>query len=211
MPPPLNFAMAKCWKLMTLKGTLATLLGLGSAGWLLWLYSQPADIFGASIFLQWANLAAFLILYLGLYALVDGVCAFTMGYRLFGQMCRLWALVGKGLLSLGLVAALWLWPRALLQSLPLWIAVWAFFVGVLEIIQGFDPQGYPPRKRQCFWSGTITWALGVLLIFGHFGGRTLIGVVSGYAFLSAVPVFLLAFHLRGLAKSLNTGEKARSV
>lgn len=207
--PSLNLAMAKCWKLMTLKGTLAALLGAGSAGWLLWLYSQPGDIFGVSLFLQWANLAAFLILYLGLYALVDGVCAFTMGFRLYGQLCRLWALLGKGLLSLGLVLALWLWPRALLQSLPLWVAAWAFIVGILEITQGFDPYGYPPRKRQCLWSGIITWVLGGLLVFGHFGGRALIGVVSAYAFLSAVPVFLLAFHLRGLAKALRVEEKAR--
>jgi hypothetical protein len=48
----------------------------------------------------------------------------------------------------------------------------------------------------------LAWAFGFLLLFGGFSGKTLIGLLSIYAFLSAIPVLLLAFHLRGLAKSL---------
>jgi len=204
---PLPIAMAKCWKLMTLKGSLGALVGLAAAVSFFRMLGQAHDIFGVSFFLEAATLAAFLILYLGLYTLVDGVCAFTMGYRLFGQMCRLWALIGKGIISLGICLALWIWPRTFIQFLPLCIAGWAFLVGLLEIIQGLDPQGYPPRKRQCLWTGVITWVLGILLVFGHFGGRSLIGVISAYALVSAVPIFLLAFHLRGLAKSLPAETK----
>lgn len=199
---PLPVAMAKCWKLMTLKGSLGALVGLTAALSFFRMYGQAQDIFGVSFFLEAATLAAFLILYLGLYTLVDGVCAFTMGYRLFGQICRWWALISKGILSLGLCLALWIWPRVLIQYLPLYIAGWAFIVGLLEVVQGLDPNGYHARNRQCLWTGIITWILGVLLVFGHFGGRTLIGVISAYALVSAIPVFLLAFHLRGLAKSL---------
>ena len=193
--------LSRCWKLMTLKGSLGILVGFASTATLVVIDSRAHDLFGVSFFLEAATLAACLILYLGLYSLLDGVCAFTMGFRLYGYLCRWWALIGKGFLGLGFCVGLWTWPRTLLPHLPHWIAIWAFSVGTLEVVQGLDPKGYPARRRQCLSSGALTWTLGILLVTVPFGGHGLIGLLSAYALLSAVPILLLASHLRGLAGS----------
>lgn len=201
-PPQLPAVLSKCWKLMTLKGTFGILVGSASAITLLYLNQPSYDPFGLSLFLQAATLIAFLVLYLGLYALLDGVCAFTMGFRLQGQMCRWWALLGKGFISVALGIAVWIWPRFFMPSLSVWIAVWAFLVEILELTQGIDPNGYGARNRQCLWAGLFAWAFGALLLIGGFSGKSLIGLLSVYALISAIPTLWLAVHLRGLAKSL---------
>jgi hypothetical protein len=103
-PPQLPAVLSKCWKLMALKGSLGILLGLAAGITPAYLNLQSFDRFGLSMFLEAATLIAFLILYLGLYALLDGVCAFTMGFRLYGQMCRCGPCWGRG-------SSVWAWAR----------------------------------------------------------------------------------------------------
>jgi len=196
----MHHLMARFRWILVLRGALGVLLGLASAGWVLYLNHGSADIFGLSLFLRPAALVATLILLLSAYALVDGFFEILLGAQDYGDSRRWWSLIVEGLLSVGLGLLTWLRPNETALVLLYWIAAWAFFTGLLEIRQGLELNEYKDRRKPFLFAGLCSAAFGVLVYSYPLGGETLLWLMGGYAFLFGMPLLRLGFRLRGFAK-----------
>jgi uncharacterized membrane protein HdeD (DUF308 family) len=196
----MHHLMARFWWILTLRGAFGILLGLASAGWIIYLNHGSADIFGLSLFLRPAALVATLILLLGAYALVDGLFAILLGAQDYGDGRRWWSLIVEGILSVGLGLLTWWRPNVTVLVLLYWIAAWALFTGLLEILQGFELNEYRDRRKPFLFAGLCSVAFGALVYGYRLGGETLLWLMGGYAFLFGIPLLRLGFRLRVFAR-----------
>lgn len=194
----MHHIMAKFWWILALRGLLGILLGLGALVWIWYLETAPMDQSGLSPFFKPAEVVATLLLFIGLYAFVDGLFALLLGAQDYGDGRRWGTLVAEGTASMILGLAIWFWPSA---SLPLLygITVWAVVTGVLEILQGLDLNEYKERRGPFFLEGLCSIIFGFAIALFH-TGVTLAFLMGAFAFISGIPLMALSLRLRSFAK-----------
>jgi uncharacterized membrane protein HdeD (DUF308 family) len=168
------------------RGLLAIVIGIVSVAW-------PGITVGAFVVL---------------FALFAFMSAFSDGARAFASD-RAGPVVGWLLLALlslaaGVVALVWPGPTALV--LTLWIAVWAFVTGVVEVAMAFG-QGETAGERS-MWAlgGLISMALGIVLFIrpdiGAVSLATVFGLFGIVYGISAVVLSTRAREARTAAQQL---------
>jgi uncharacterized membrane protein HdeD (DUF308 family) len=111
------------------------------------------------------------------------------------------------LLSLAAGVVALLWPGLTAQVLTLWIAVWAFATGIMEVILAFW-QGQTAGQR-AMWAlgGLVSIALGVVLALrpdiGAVSLATVFGLFSILAGVSALVLSARARHLSTVGRRLS--------
>ncbi len=197
----MHHLMAKFWWILALRGFLGILLGLVSIAWILYLNQGSVDLFGLSIFLKPAAIIATLILFLGIYAFIDGLFAILLGSQDYGDGRRWWSLLAEGVLSVGLGLLTWLQPNLTALVLLYGIAAWAVFTGLLEVFQGFELNEYKDRRRPFLFAGLTSVVFGILIFFFRVGGADLVWLMGIYAFLFGIPLLTLGWRLKRFAHS----------
>jgi uncharacterized membrane protein HdeD (DUF308 family) len=135
-----------------------------------------------------------------LFALFAFIAAFSDGARAFASD-RAGSVVGWLILAVlslagGVVALVWPGPTALV--LTLWIAIWAFVTGIVEVAMAFG-QGETAGER-AMWAlgGLISIALGIVLII-----RPDIGAVS---LATVFGLFSVVYGISSLVLSTRASE-----
>lgn len=200
----MHHIMAKFWWILALRGVLGILLGLTALVWIWNLEMTPMDLFGLSLFFKPIAVVATLLLLIGLYAFVDGLFAFLLGVQDYGDGRRWGALVAEGMASMILGLSIWIWPGATLVLLY-GISVWAVVTGILEILQGLDLNEYKERRGPFFLAGLCSVVFGLAIALFH-SGVTLAWLMGAFAFLSGIPLMVLALRLRPFAKTGRTAK-----
>jgi uncharacterized membrane protein HdeD (DUF308 family) len=195
----MHHIMARFWWILALRGLLGILLGLAALVAIGSIESTPMDLFGLGIFFKPAAVVATLLLLIGLYAMVDGLFAFLLGIQDYGEGRRWGSLAGEGMVSMVLGLSIWIWPGATLFLLY-GITAWAVVTGILQILQGLDLNEYKDRRGPFFLAGLCSIAFGLAIALFH-SGLTLAWLMGTFAFLSGVPLLVLAVRLRHFAKS----------
>lgn len=196
----MHHLMARFWWILVLRGVLGVFLGLVSTVWIVYLDHSSLDVFVSFPFLRPATLVATLILLLGIYALVDGLFAILLGAQDYGDGHRWWSLIAEGVLSVGLGLVAWWKPEEAVLALLYWIAAWAFFTGLLEILQGFELNEYKDRRKTFLFAGLCSVLFGVLIYHFRLGGESLVWIMGSYAFLFGIPLLKLGLRLRFFRK-----------
>jgi uncharacterized membrane protein HdeD (DUF308 family) len=103
------------------------------------------------------------------------------------------------LLSLAAGVVALLWPGLTAQVLTIWIAVWAFATGIMEVILAFW-QGQTAGQR-AMWAlgGLVSIALGVVLVLRpDIGALSLATVFGLFSILAGVSALVLSARARRL-------------
>lgn len=193
----MHHIMARFWWILAVRGILGLLLGATAMAWI-WSLDRPSlDWLGWALFKPTAIVVS-LIFFVGLYAFMDGLFAVVLGVQDYGDGRRWGAMIIEGVVSVLLGLSTWFWPSAIF-ALLYGICVWAVLTGILEIAQGLDLNEYKERRGPFFLEGICSIFFGAAIALFH-SGVTVVWLMGGFAFLSGIPLTILALRLRPFSK-----------
>ena len=171
--------------------------------WALALRGLAAILFGILAF-AWPGITLFvLVIFFGAYLLVDGIFAIVAAVRAAGEEARWWLLLIEGILGVvaGLVA--FFWPGLTALALLYLIAAWAIVTGIMEIVAAIRLRRELVGEWALILSGVLSFIFGVLLVVipARAGLLSLTWLIGIYAIAFGVIMLVLAFRVRGLARS----------
>ena len=175
-------ALAERWWVFALRGALALLFGLGAL-------SYP----GLTVLL--------LIVFFGVYALIDGVTALVMG---IGEKKRpVYLLLGLISIAAGVFAIAR--PGATALALLWLIGIWAVAKGVAEIVAAIQIRKDVEGEWAIALSGVISVLFGVFVLARPGAGAVaLVWLIAIYAFANGILKLMLGFKLRRLKKAMES-------
>jgi uncharacterized membrane protein HdeD (DUF308 family) len=172
--------LSRRWHLVVLRGVVAVLFGVVAIAW-------PEITVLA------------LALLFGVYTLLDGITALSMG---FGRGTDRGYMVGLGVLGIaaGLIALVW--PQITVIVLLVIIAVWAIVAGVMQIAAAVRLRKVIRNEWFLAISGVVSLVLGILLIVQPAEGAiALVIAIATFALAWGIVLIVLGFRLRALAKA----------
>lgn len=175
--------LSKNWWVIALRGVAAILFGLAA--------------------LVWPQLTlTVLVLLFGAYAATDGIFALIAAFQGRAQGTQWWMLLLEGFIGLLAGILTVIWPSITGLILLYVIAAWALLTGILEIAAAVALRREMRGEWVLILTGIASMAFGVLLIVQPGAGIvTLAWLIGGYAMLFGILLVLLAFRLRGWAKT----------
>jgi uncharacterized membrane protein HdeD (DUF308 family) len=164
--------------------------------WLFLLRGIAAIIFGVLAFM-WPGITLFtLVLFWGVFAVVDGVLALANAF-MGGGMGSRWWLVLVGLI--GIAAGVVAFEQPLLTAVVLlyFVAGWAIALGVFQIIGAIQLRKQIDNEWTLILSGIVSVLFGILLIAAPGAGLIgLVWVIAAYAIVFGVLLIGFAFRLK---------------
>ena len=165
--------------------------------WTFLLRGIAALIFAAAcVFLTGATIYA-LVLWIGIFFIVDGAIMLWHAIRSIGDTGHRhwwWLLLG-GLVGIAAGALTLWWPGITALTLALFIGWWALVTGVLELIVALRFRNALPNEWMWVIGGILTMILGALMaIFPAAGLVAIVWMIGFYAFLAGIS--LVAFSIR---------------
>jgi len=176
--------MCRNWGWVALRGLVAVLFGIFAFIW-------PG-----------VTLAALVIVW-GAFALADGLLSLVEGFRVRDQGKPFWSLVVVGLIGIGAGVVTFLWPGMTALVLLLFIAAWAFVMGIFQIVAAIRLRKEIDNEWLLGLSGVLSVLFGVLLFVrpGQ-GALALIWVIGAYAIFFGITLIVLGLRLRTRAQAL---------
>ncbi len=173
--------MVKNWWLISLRGLVALVLGI------IMLVMDPLAA------------AALLVLLVGIYALVDGLFALVVGIiNRPPHRNRGW-LIAEGIIGIVAGVAILLAPLLAAVFIIYFIAFWALFTGVLELVFAIAEWKYLPGAWMILVNGIISVVLGGLILANVVAGTVLLVVIIAiYLVIFGLLLMLLGFSLKSV-------------
>jgi uncharacterized membrane protein HdeD (DUF308 family) len=144
-----------------------------------------------------------LVLLFGIFAFVDGFSAIAAGIALAPYFKRWWALLLEGLTGIIIAVLTFSWPNVTGLVLLYFIAAWAVITGIFEIVAAIEFRNVVSREWAMIFSGILSVLLGALLfVFPSAGAMSIVWLIGIYAVAFGIMELIIAFHLRGLLRSI---------
>jgi uncharacterized membrane protein HdeD (DUF308 family) len=177
----MNFALARNWWSLVIRGILGILLGIVSFAW-------PAITLHG------------LVLLFGFYALIDGVVNITGAVRAVAARERWGALLFEGIIGILAAIAAIAWPAITALALVYIIAAWAIIHGIAEVAAAARLRKWVRGEWLLGLAGVLSILFGVLIAAAPLVGAVVIAVWFGaYALVFGVMLLALGFRLRHLS------------
>ncbi len=177
-------ALSDSWWVFALRGALALLFGVGAL-------SYP----GLTVLV--------LIIFFGVYALIDGVAALVMG---IGE--KKWSgymLLGLISVAAGVVAIAR--PGATALALLFVIGIWALVKGVTEIVAAIQIRKEVEGEWALALSGVFSVLFGLfILVHPGAGALALVWLIAIYAFALGILQLMVGFKLRRVKKEMQSAS-----
>jgi len=168
-------------------------------GWVA-LRGAVAVLFGIFAFLWPGVTLAALVIVWGAFALADGVLALVHAVRVRDRGRPFWSLVVVGLLGIAAGIVTFLWPGMTAFVLLMFIAAWAFVMGVFQIVAAIRLRKEIEGEWLLGLSGVLSVLFGVLMFVSPGqGALAVIWVIGAYAVFFGVLLISLAFRLKARA------------
>jgi len=173
--------MVKRWWLISLRGLLALALGI------IMLVMDPLTA------------AELLILFIGVYALVDGIFALVVGIiNRPPHRNRAW-LIAEGIIGILAGVAILAAPLLAGAVIVYFIAFWALLTGILELVFSIAEWKYLPGAWMILINGIISVLLGGLILANVVAGAVLLVVIIAvYLVIFGLLLMLLGFSLKSI-------------
>jgi uncharacterized membrane protein HdeD (DUF308 family) len=140
-----------------------------------------------------------MLLIFGAYLFLDGLMAFVMGVKSYGEDGRWWVLACEGLLGVAMGVAIWFWPVSAGVALLFWIAAWAIVTGVMELVEAVRLRKVISHEWLLGLAGIASVLFGILVIRNPVPGAiALIWLVGAYMLAFGVLFVSLGFRVRHL-------------
>jgi uncharacterized membrane protein HdeD (DUF308 family) len=164
--------------------------------WLLLLRGIAAIVFGVLTFV-WPGITLLtLVLFYGVFALIDGVLAIAAAV-MGGQPAPRWWLAIVGLLGIAVGILTFMWPGITAVVLLLVIAAWAIAMGIFEIVGAIRLRKEIDNEWWLIAAGAISVLFGLsLIVQPQTGALALLFVIGVYAILHGISLVWLALRLR---------------
>jgi uncharacterized membrane protein HdeD (DUF308 family) len=174
-------AMIKNWWLVALRGLIALIVGII-------LLVMPPE-----------KAALFIVLFIGAYAMVDGIFALVVGIvNKPAHRDRGW-LIAEGIIGILAGFAIFSAPLMAAVFLMYFIAFWALFTGIIEIIFAIAQWKSLPDNWLILLAGIISMILGILVLSNMvLGAAMIIVMVAVYLVMFGVLLIAVGFSLKGL-------------
>jgi uncharacterized membrane protein HdeD (DUF308 family) len=172
--------------------------GLAQSWWALALRGLVAILFGLAALFWPGLILAVLIVFFGLYALIDGILAIIAAFRSSGQGMRRPLLLLEGVIGIlfGILALFW--PGLTALTLVYIVAFWVILSGIARIVMAVMLRREIENEWSIALSGVLSVILGIVLLLlpgaGLLAYTWLIGILA-----LAVGIVLVyyAFRVRG--------------
>jgi uncharacterized membrane protein HdeD (DUF308 family) len=183
--------LGKNWGWIALRGVAAVIFGVLAFAW-------P----GATIFV--------LVLFWGAYALVEGVFTLIAGFRVRDQGRPMWTFVVIGILGIAAGIVTFLWPGITALALLTLIAVWAFFIGIFQIVAAVRLRKEIEHEWLLGLSGALSVIFGAVMLARPVEGLVaVVWVIAAYAIVFGILLLMLAFRLKNRASGGALAPAAR--
>ena len=168
-------------------------------GWIV-LRGAAAVIFGLLAF-TWPGITlVVLTLFFGAYVLTDGIFALVAAYRRREGRRPVWPLVLVGLLGVAAGITTFLLPEMTALALLMFIAVWALFIGIFQIVAAIRLRKEIDNEWMLGASGALSVLFGVLMIASPGSGAVAVAwIIGAYSIVFGVLLLALGFRLKKLA------------
>ena len=165
--------------------------------WLVALRGVLAILFGIAAFV-WPGITLLtLVLFFGVYAIVDGVIAIVTGLSRTRETPRWWMFLLEGLLNIGAGIVALLMPDLATLVLIYILASWAVFTGLLEIVAAVRLRHEITNEWFLALGGVLSIGLGILLFLQPAAGSlAIIWTIAAYAVLFGILLVILGIRLR---------------
>jgi len=184
-----------------LDSTLASILHRG--WWLLLLRGLAAIAFGVLTWFQPGISLAVLILFFGVYSLVDGVLSTFTAIGGRKQNEYWWMLLLRGLVGIGVGLITFIAPGVTALALLFYIALWAIATGVLEIAVAIRLRKEIRGELVLMLAGLASVIFGVVLVTRPGAGAlALLWLIATYAVVFGVLLVIVALRARSFAGAL---------
>ncbi len=170
-----------------------------SWGWIA-LRGAAAVIFGVLAF-AWPGKTVFvLVLFFGAYALVEGVSALAGAFRVRDRGRPMWTFVVIGLLGIAAGILTFLWPGITALALLTLIAMWAFFMGIFQIVAAVRLRKEIDHEWLLGLSGALSVIFGAVMLARPVEGLlAIVWVIAAYSVVFGILLVVLAFRLKNRA------------
>jgi len=177
---------------------VSALLGaLAENWWLLLLRGLVAIAFGVIAFF-WPDITLVALVYLfGIYAIVDGLVAVGAAFNALGDAGPRWWLGLSGVVSILAGLAAFLHTGTTTLVLLVFIAVWAIFIGLMQIWGAIELRKILDDAWLLGLTGALATAFGVILLARPGAGAlALVWVIGWFAIVFGSLYIALAFRLK---------------
>jgi uncharacterized membrane protein HdeD (DUF308 family) len=178
--------LSRDWWHFAVRGVLAILFGIMALAW-----PQSTKIA--------------LVLLFGAFALADGIFTIATGIESRKYFKQWWALLLEGLTGIVIAALAFVWPDVTALVLLYFIAAWAIFTGIFEIMAAIELRNVIVGESVMMLYGLLSIVLGVLLFaFPEAGAVSIAWAIGLYAIFAGITEIVFAFRLRGLGRELES-------
>jgi uncharacterized membrane protein HdeD (DUF308 family) len=179
--------LGRNWGWIALRGVAAVIFGVLSFAW-------P----GATLLV--------LVLLWGAYALVEGIAALIAAFRVRDRGRPMWSFVLIGILGVLVGVLTFLWPGVTALMLLMFIAVWAFFMGIFQIAAAVRLRKEIEHEWLLGLSGVLSVLFGAVMMAAPAeGALAVIWVIAAYAVVFGILLIALAFRLKSRAAGGGVG------
>ncbi len=165
--------------------------------WALVIRGIAAIIFGILTFAWPGATIAILVIFFGVYALIDGIFAIISAVRA-AEHHRRWAVFAiEGIVGI-LIGLFALFDPVAAAALFVYVlGAWALITGILEIAAALRLRSHIPGEWTLILTGALSILFGILVFFAPLAGAVaLIWIIAVYAILFGVLWLTLGFRLR---------------
>jgi uncharacterized membrane protein HdeD (DUF308 family) len=176
--------MSKNWWLFLVRGLLAVAVGVLALIW-------PAPAWLA------------LVTLFGAFVLLDGVFTLVAGIDFIQYFDRGWAVMLEGVMGIiiGILTLIWTKPAS--EILFYFVAAWAVFTGILEILTAARIRFFIPGEWAMILAGVLSILCGILLfVFPASGVVALVWTIGIYAIGFGITQMVFATHLHSLESDI---------
>lgn len=165
--------------------------------WLLTLRGVVGILFGLGTFLVPGITLAVLVAMFGAYAFVDGAFSLASVMRHGRKGARSGAVIFRGIVGIMTGIATWFWPGMTVLALILMIATWAIITGAAEVAAAIRLRSEIEGEWLLGLSGLASMAFGVALFLRPAaGGLAVLWLIGAYAFALGLLLIMLSISLR---------------
>lgn len=167
-----------------------------------------AILFGI-ISIAWPKASlALMLIFFGIWALVNGVIGIIHGFASIKTTKHWWIFILEGLLSLFVGFFIFFDPRLSLTIAYLMVAGWAILMGILQIIAAFVVFKGVPARWFLAGMGAFSLILGMLLVANYQAGLLVfVWMVGVFALFNGMFAIALALGVRETQNKLEVKSK----
>jgi uncharacterized membrane protein HdeD (DUF308 family) len=158
-----------------------------------------AVIFGV-LALVWPGAAIFaLVVLFGAYALVEGIIALIAAFRLRDRGRPMWTFIVIGILGILAGIVTFVSPGVTALVLLTFVAVWAFFMGIFQIVAAIRLRKEIEHEWLLALSGVLSVIFGVVMLARPVEGAVaVVWLIAVYAIVFGILLIVLGFRLKNL-------------